>query len=130
MGGQGTVVSPVGRLRLPDELSFILQQNMLIRTFDKEALDSKMGKYGKGGLRMSKGISRYSCPGEVAKLFLQEVKTKLEVLNNVVVVGTAFVMLHVASAQYFPILSFQKLSNLSLDLFRLLDKPMFEKSHL
>lgn len=92
-----TVDHPVGRFGLPNELSLVLEENVLVGSLHKVPLYSDVCKYGQGALRMSEGIR---CDGHlwsIVKLCLEESQSELEVLNDVIVIGAPFVMLYDAT---------------------------------
>jgi hypothetical protein len=53
---QGTVSHSVSRLSLPDKLSFILQQNVFVRSLYEIAFHSSMGQNRERSLRMAEGV--------------------------------------------------------------------------
>lgn len=71
---------------------------MLIRTLDEIAFNAEMCQDGQCALRMAKGISRNGYSWVIVELSLQEVESKFEVFNDIVVVSTSFIMLHKPSS--------------------------------
>ena len=55
---------------------------------------------------MTKRISRNGNFRIVIELLFEEVESKLEIFNNIVVIGTAFVMFDITSTKYLPIFGF------------------------
>jgi hypothetical protein len=130
MSRKRTIILSVCWLGFPNELSLVLQKNMFIRSFDEKSLNTQMSQNGQSCLWMSKGICWDCCLWSIVELIFQEVKASLEILDDVIVVGTTFIMLNKSSANNLPILSFQKILNFLFSLWILLIVPFLEKSHL
>ena len=82
----------------PQELCFVLEENVLIRSLNKEPFNPKMRQNRKGRLRMPEGISRDRHPRVVIELLLEEMQPQFEVLDDIVIVSTSLVMLDVSSS--------------------------------
>lgn len=103
---------------------------MLIRSLNKIPFNSQVSQYRQRGLRMSKRIRRDSHSGIILKLLLQKVQPQLEILYDIIIIGTPFIMLHIPSSQNLPILRLQYLPHLLLLTLRLFNVPSLEKTHL
>ena len=79
---------------------------------------------------MPKWISRDSNFREIIKLIFQKVESSPKILNNIIIIGTSLIMLNKSTPKNFPILSFQQLLNIILNLLILLHKPFLKKTHL
>ena len=72
---QGSINFVVLGFGPPNELSFVLEENVLIGSLDEVAFYAEMGEDGKGALGVTEGISCDSYFGVVVELLLQEVQT-------------------------------------------------------
>lgn len=102
---------------------------MFVGALDEVAFDAEMSEDGEGGLGVSEGVSTNGDPWVVVELFLEEVQSKFEVLDDVVEVGAAFVMLYVTSSQYLPVLGLEQLFDLLFVAWRLFEVPLLEETH-
>lgn len=127
MSGQGSIDLSVDWLCSPDKLSFVLKQNMLITSLNKEALNPKMCQDSQSALRMTERVSRDCNLRVVIKLLLEIMETQLKIFDDIIIVGTSLVMLNIASSKYFPIFRFQYLLYLLFILNILLAKPSLEE---
>ena len=74
MSGHRTIRTTVGRVGLPNELSLILQQYVLVRSFHEVTLYPQMRQYSQSRLRVPKGVSRHLSSGVIVELSLEEVQ--------------------------------------------------------
>ena len=102
-----TIKFTIGRFGLPNELSLVFLQDMLIWSFYEKSFDTKVGKDCEGSLWMAKGIGWNGNFRKVVKFFFQEVKSKLKVLNNVIIIAASLIVLNISSSHNFPIFGLQ-----------------------
>jgi hypothetical protein len=69
---QGPVVPAIGWFCLPDELSLVLEEYMLIRPLDQEPLDPQVRQDRQGALGVPEGVCRNSDFRTVLELLLEE----------------------------------------------------------
>ena len=78
---------------------------------------------------MAKGICRNSSLGCVVELSLKEVEPSLIVLDDIIIVGTTFVMFNKSTANNLPVLGLEELLDLGLGLGILFIVPSLEEAH-
>ena len=103
VGYHCAVCDVVGWDCLPKELGFVFLQDVFIRTFNKEAFNADVGQDSNSWLGMPEWIGSNGYFGGEVESLLQKVKPQLVVLYDILVVCAAFIMLHQATAHYFPI---------------------------
>ena len=89
-----------------------------------------MGKDGSIGLGMAKGVCRDGDLRHISEFSLEPMQSHLEVIDDLVVVGSCLVMLHKAPTENLPKSCLQNLLQcLSLVIVNSRSVPMFKESH-